>query len=155
MADFAQLGEAMHRAMGGTPGDWLAQYVAHRQDAIRRTVDASPVAQACIEYVESGSRYAGTVKGLLEVFNTRNVESRTERGDYWPRSPKGLGDALRRAAPALRQIGIHLNVETKPRRDGVHCQLHREDASPFPAGVNIEAQSSQSSQPSQREVVKL
>lgn len=26
--------------------------------------------------------------------------------DAWPRSPRGLGDALRRAAPALRLLGI-------------------------------------------------
>lgn len=156
MADFAQLGEAMHRATGGKPGEWLALYLNHRRDAIRRTVDSSPVAQACIEYVEGGGRYAGTVKGLLDVFNARNAAGNAERNDYWPRSPKGLGDALRRAAPALRQIGIHLNVDTKPKRDGMHCQLRVAEGVPFPAGVNIEAPSSPSSQPSpQREVVTL
>jgi hypothetical protein len=150
MADFAQLGEAMHRAIGGVPGDWLAKYVEHRCTAIRRTVYASPVAQACIEFAEGGGRYAGTVKGLLELLNTRNAASNAERGEYWPRSPKGLGDALRRAAPALRQIGIHLTVEAKARRDGVHCQLRREETLTFPASVNIEGPYSPSSQCSRR-----
>lgn len=155
MADFAHLGEAMHRAMGGAPGAWLAMYMGHRRDAIRRTVDSSPVAQACIELVESGGRYTGTVKGLLELFNTRNADSSIERGDYWPRSPKGLGDALRRAAPALRQIGIHLSVDTKPRRDGMHCQLRAGGESFHSESVRKEP-SSPSSQPSlQREVVTL
>ena len=26
--------------------------------------------------------------------------------EAWPRTPKGLGDALRRASPALRQMGV-------------------------------------------------
>ena len=156
MADFAQLGEAMHRAMGGTPGDWLAQYVMHRGDAIRRTVDSSPVAQACIELVESGGKYNGTVKGLLELLNTRTTASNIERGDYWPRSPKGMGDALRRAAPALRQIGVHLSVESKPRRDGVHCELRAGGVVPFPHGFIHREPSSPSSQPSHdREVIRV
>ena len=128
MADFAHLGEAMHRAMGGAAGEWLAMYLGHRRDAIRRTIDSSPVAQACIELVDRGGHYAGTVKGLLELFNTRNADHNIERGDYWPRSPKGLGDALRRAAPALRQIGIHLTVDTKPRRDGMRIASARRSA---------------------------
>ncbi len=148
MADFAQLGEAMHRASGGAAGEWLKMYVAHRQDAIRRTVDASPVAQACIEYVQGGGKYQGTVKGLLELLNARNAAHSIERGDYWPRSPKGMGDALRRAAPALRQIGVYLLVENKPRRDGVHCELQQARGFIFPGGSNSEQASSPSSQPS-------
>ena len=155
MADFAHLGESMHRAMGGSPGEWLGMYVGHRRDAIRRTIDSSPVAQACIELVEGGGRYAGTVKGLLDTFNARNSANSTERGDYWPRSPKGLGDALRRAAPALRQIGIHLSVDTKPRRDGMHCQL-RAGGESFPGeSVHREPSSPSSPRSQRREMVKL
>lgn len=40
-----------------------------------------------------------TLLAQLEVFKPNN-------SDNWPRSAKGLGDALRRAAPALRQMGI-------------------------------------------------
>ncbi|QKS27744.1 MAG: hypothetical protein FAZ92_00248 [Accumulibacter sp.] len=125
MADFAMLGEAMHQSYGGTPGAWLERYVAHRQEAVRRTIDASPVAAACLEFVAGGNRYAGTVKGLLERLNSLASRHSIERGDYWPKSPKGLADALRRAAPALRQLGVHVEIDSKPKRDGVHCELRQ------------------------------
>ena len=132
MADFAHLGEAMYQALGNQPGEWLELYDKHRREAIRRTIDSLPVAVACIDYVEKGYTYAGTVGGLLTHFNqsTSPLQS-LERGDYWPKSAKGMGDQLRRAAPALRQIGVHLSVETKPRRDGMHCQLRKGPAQPF------------------------
>lgn len=155
MADFATLGEAMHRAMGGIPGEWLTLYTGHRQDAIRRTIDSSPVAQACIEFVEAGRTHSGTVKGLLEALNDRDAARSVERGDYWPRSPKGLGDALRRSAPALRQIGVHLRIEDRPRRDGVHCELRKGAPIPRPATLPYKERSSQSSHIHGREVIRL
>ncbi|KFB69278.1 PriCT-2 domain-containing protein [Candidatus Accumulibacter vicinus] len=121
MADFAHLREAMNRAMGGKSGEFLDLYTNHRRDAIRRTVDSNPVSVACMEFVEKGKSYSGTVKGLLTELNAFSMSM--ERGDYWPKSPRGLGDSLRRIAPALRQLGIQVSVETKPRRDGVHCEL--------------------------------
>ncbi len=111
----------MNCAMGGKDGEFLALYTNHRSDAIRRTVDSNPVSVACMEYVENGNAYSGTVKGLLSQLSTFSMSM--ERGDYWPKSPRGLGDSLRRVAPALRQIGIHVSVDAKPRRDGVHCEL--------------------------------
>lgn len=146
MADFAQLGEAMSRAMGGKEDDFLTLYTNHRRDAIRRTVDSSPVAVACMEFVTEGNCYTGTVKGLLGRLNL--ISMSMERGDYWPRSPKGLGDSLRRVAPALRQIGIHLSIDSKPRRDGVHCKLCLADegvSDVAPAGSTQSKTSSQHS----------
>ena len=123
MADFACLGEALHQARGGKSGEFLRLYSDHRKDAIRRTVDSSPVAAACIALVEKGEQHSDTVKSLLDRLNGFCPEY--ERGDYWPRSPRGLGDVLRRVAPALRQIGIHLSVDSKPKGNGVHCHLRR------------------------------
>ena len=123
MADSAMLGEALHQSCGGTPGAWLERYVAHRQEAVQRTIDASPVAAACLEFVAGCKSYAGTVKGLLERLDRQSPATSIERGDYWPKSPKGLADALRRAAPALRQLGVHVEIDAKPKRDGVHCEL--------------------------------
>lgn len=121
MADFTRLGEAMARVLGYPEGRFLQLYTEHRRTAVGRTIESSPVAAALVGYAEAGRTYQGTVKGLLELLNERRPE--IEGGDYWPRSPKGLGDALRRYAPALRQLGIAVRVETKPRRDGVHCFL--------------------------------
>lgn len=122
MADFALLGEAMSQHMGQTPGVWLDAYISHRRDAVRRTIDSSPVAVAVIDYVGRGEKHRGTVKELLSKLNGAVFD--LERGEYWPRSPKGLADSLRRVAPALRQMGIQVSVDPKPRRDGVHCQVY-------------------------------
>jgi hypothetical protein len=121
MADFAQLGEAMLRTMDKPEGEFLRLYTEHRRDAIRRTVDSNPVSVACMDFIGKGRSYRGTVKGLLEELN--RLSTSVERGDYWPKSPRGLGDSLRRIAPALRQIGIQVSVDSKPKRDGVHCEL--------------------------------
>ena len=122
MADFAYFGEAMMQAQGAAPGQFVALYTGHRRDAIRRTIDTSPVGAAIIEFVEDRQEsYSGTVKELLVRLNI--LRCGHERNEYWPRSPRGLGDALRRLAPALRQIGIHCQIDAKPKRDGVHCEL--------------------------------
>lgn len=123
MADFAYLGEAMNWVLGGEEDAFLEGYISHRREATRRTIDASPVAAACIRYIEAGKEFAGTVGKLLNELGA--FAGGHERGDYWPRSAKGLGDQLRRVAPALRQLGIDATIASKASRDGVHCALRR------------------------------
>ena len=55
-----------------------------------------------------------------------------------------------RSAPALRQIGIHLCVDDKPKRDGVHCELGVAKGFELRVGEIIEISSSPSSRRSQR-----
>ena len=124
MADFAMLGEAMFRALGNTPGDWLNAYHNHRKNSVRRTIDSSIVAVCCLKLIESGESYKGTVKGLLERLNAIK-ETHLEQNEYWPKSPRGLGDQLRRIAPSMRLVGVYLSVDNKPMRDGFHCRLEK------------------------------
>ena len=122
MADFAMLGEAMSRALGNQPNAWLSAYNEHRKNAVRRTIDSLAVGVECQKFIESGQSHQGTVKKLFEKLSAQRPYP-TEEKDYWPKSPRGLGDQLRRIAPGMRLLGIHLLVENKPRRDGVHCEL--------------------------------
>lgn len=124
MADFAKLGEAMGAALGAPPGQWLAIYHEHRRNAVRRTIDSSPVAVQCLKFIELGHSHQGTVKDLLMKLNDMRGTALEEK-DFWPRTPRGLGDILRRVAPGMRLLGVQLSVANKPKRDGVHCTLRK------------------------------
>ncbi len=123
MADFAQLGEAIARELRYPAGHFLRIYAEHRRVSIQRTIDASPVAAAIVKFVDAGRAFNGTVGDLLDLLSKQRPDH--EVNDYWPRSARGLGDALRRYSPALAQIGIHVEVESKPRRGGsIHCSVY-------------------------------
>ena len=73
--------------------------------------------------VESGRSFRGTVGDLLDLLNRERPEH--EANEYWPRSPRGLGDALRRYAPALAQIGIKAEVSQTRSAGRVTCEIDR------------------------------
>jgi hypothetical protein len=91
---------------------------------VRRTIDSSPVAVQCLRFIELGHNHQGTVKELLDRLNELRYVGIEEK-EYWPRTPRGLGDVLRRIAPGMRLLGVHLSVENKPKRDGIHCLLRK------------------------------
>jgi hypothetical protein len=103
LVEFARLGMAVAVAAGSAPADFLREFNASRQESLSRTIDASPVAAAVVDLIEARPEgMTATVKEILlslELYRPTGCDS-------WPKSPKGLGDAMRRAAPALRQIGI-------------------------------------------------
>ena len=106
LAGFARLGLAMERALGEPAGEFLRQFHASRQESIARTIDASPVATALVEWFEAraGRSVELAAKSLMlevERFKPQGAEA-------WPKTAKGFGDALRRAAPSLRYTGIEV-----------------------------------------------
>lgn len=124
MADFSALGEAMIRATGGRPGDFLALYQENRRHSIARSLDASPVASAVRTLAESEAQalvFEGTMGKLLERLNEHR-----DGADAWPKSARGLGDALRRQRPALAQIGIQVEIG-KAGRNGVMVTIRKRE----------------------------
>lgn len=133
MADFALLGEAVARVLGYSDGTFIDLYDQHRKTAVGRSLEASPVAAAMVAFVERGGSHNGTVKDLLGELNWDRPDH--EKEDYWPRSPKGLADAIRRYAPALRQLGIVARVASDRRRDGIHCELAKAETEAVRVGL--------------------
>jgi len=104
LVEFAYFGMAISLAMGFPQMQFMEQFNKSRQEAIARTIDASPIATALIAWFEK-IRCTSTELPAHELF--KRVEPyRQSTTDAWPKSAKGFGDALRRAAPALRQLGI-------------------------------------------------
>jgi len=113
MADFAALGEAVFRVHSEPAGAFLSRYSELRVDGVRRTIDASPVGAALVAYLAVvADGFTGTLARLLE-----SLDRYRPHGEAWPRSAKGLGDALRRLAPALRLIGFE--CKSLPKTGGV------------------------------------
>ena len=114
LAEFARLGMAVAEAVGRPGTDFLEQFMASRQEAIARTIDASPVATAVVAWAEQNPDGAtDTASGFM----ARLEPLKPVRAESWPWSAKGLADALRRAAPALRQMGIE--CRSLPKTGGV------------------------------------
>jgi hypothetical protein len=107
MLEFAALGCALARALGLPDEAFLSAYEASRMDAIARTVDASPVAGALLEWLEEDESRFGehSIKHLFMVAESRRPPS----CEAWPRSAHGFANQLRRVAPALRVLkGIEI-----------------------------------------------
>ena len=123
MGDFALIGEALYQVMGRPAGSFLTEFSENKKSGVRRTLDTSPVGQAIqslMESPETNDQFEGTIKQLLE-----DLEDHKPDKDVWVKSARGLGDALRRLSPALRTVGIDVQVDKKPRRDGYHVRITR------------------------------
>jgi hypothetical protein len=123
MADFARLGTAMMSALD-EPGDFLEIFEANRKESVLRGLDACPVACAVLDLASDEKSslpivYEGTLKNLHQVLKGFHHH----QGDAWPKSPRGLSEALRRQAPALATMDVKVSIESKPRRDGYHVKI--------------------------------
>ncbi len=118
MADYAIIGETISRVCGWP--SYVAEYEAHRRDIAARGVESSPVASALIEYMRAHESYRGPIGGLSGEL----VHWRTD-SDAWPRSARGVADAIRRAAPGLMSAGLTIEWDPTRRRDGYHVVIRR------------------------------
>lgn len=117
MADFCLLGAAVYAARGVEDAAmaFMRDYNAMRQEAIYRTLDSSPIAAAIMAYLDQhvlGAEFT-TAKNALDAL----VQYYTD-GESWPRSGKGLTEAIKRLAPAFRQIGIRTEVGKQRNKNG-------------------------------------
>jgi len=103
LVEFVLLGMAVAKSADQKPDSFVSKFKELRAETIGRTLDASPVATAVLEFLESNPN--GIEAGVKEILH-RLEHHKPLGAEAWPRSAKGLGDSLRRAAPALRQLGI-------------------------------------------------
>lgn len=102
MADFARWVEAS----GAIPG-FLDVYAENRDDAVDAALDSDPVATAVIALTTTTDLWEGTAAELRERLGLLPESQSDPRS--WPRNAKGMADAVRRVAPALRTRGIEVS----------------------------------------------
>ena len=98
-------------AQGKPDGDFLRLYQGNRRESVKRSLDSSPVATAVRQLVADREYpWTGNWKQLLS-----DLSGFRDGSEAWPRSPRGLGDALRRQRPALAQVGISIGISPHGR----------------------------------------
>jgi hypothetical protein len=108
MVDFAYLGEALFQANGLEAGAFVASYQVMRKKGVHRTIESSPVGVALLLYLDlNPNGWNGKLQDLLALLPKPSGETN------WPKSGKGLGDILRRLAPALRTLGYDCRSHQK------------------------------------------
>jgi putative DNA primase/helicase len=115
MADFEVWVSAAEPALGWPPGTFRAAYLANREGAVERALEADPLGDAVCQLVESGD-WAGPPTELLARLGEK-VSDLVRKSPIWPKAPNKLRDRLRRLAPSLRSWGIVLDLET-PKAGG-------------------------------------
>jgi hypothetical protein len=110
MADFALWSVAAFPAYGWTADDFLAAYEDNRQRGVEDALEADPLAAAVREIVAERREYIGTATALLAEINNR-VAPEICREKTWPKDAARLSNRLRRVAPALRRLGVEIDLD--------------------------------------------
>ena len=91
LIEFVRFGMAIAEAMGKDGKDFYQQFKTSREDSIYRTIDASPVASAVVEWFKDHpTGLTATAKYLREAIAT----SKPPHCDSWPRSASAIRSML-------------------------------------------------------------
>jgi hypothetical protein len=126
MADFAVWASACEGGLGWERGRFMAAYDAVKKVQAELAVEGDMVAVALLEFLEErrgakAGTWNGTIGDLFKALDERHSGSR--KG--WPETPRGLGDRLRRLAPALRATGLQVAFDDKRSRRGYLVHVWR------------------------------
>jgi hypothetical protein len=106
MADFVEWVHAAEATAGWDPGTFINAYEENREHANYVAIDASAVARHLVAI----GGWSGTATDLLAAVNARASESE-RRHTEWPKSPRAMSVALRRAVPILGRSGMSVNFD--------------------------------------------
>lgn len=131
MADFERLGEAMMQARGAPAGAFSKLYAKAVKAGTELALESYGIVGALDALMASpdrtrGGNWSGTIG---QLFVQLIDEGRGLDRSNWPRSDKGLGDQLRRLAPALRAKGLDIEIGERSSK-GRKVKIIRREVEP-------------------------
>ncbi len=127
MADFAVWATAAEQGLGWPPGTFMTAYDANRRDMTQVAIDADPIARAVLALMDDKGAWQGNATALVVALHNRVSEDARNARD-WPKKPQLMANAIRRAAPLLRAVGVNVDyVRTESERT---IRIVRADESP-------------------------
>lgn len=121
LLDYAKLGVSIGQVLDPVNGasQFEARYKQQREDAAVAVLDGMPVILALLGYLAEHSWFNGTYQQLL-----LNLESMTRSTDAgWPRSARGLSEAIGRAKPTLTLLGWRVVASEERTAQGYRISI--------------------------------
>ena len=112
MADFAKWIVACEGGLPWKAGTFMRAYDENRAKALEAILESDAVATAVRSLLTRPPHWEGTAAGLLKELNATAAEE-TRKAKDWPKTPRGMSGALRRAAPGLRKLGYTVGLDTR------------------------------------------
>jgi hypothetical protein len=108
MADFAEVAEIISRCMEYQDNKFLTAYYKNIGLQTAQALEASPVATAIIQLMDSRTGWNGTATELLNELEAVAVSLKinTKSNKLWPSAPNSLSRRLNEVKTNLREIGI-------------------------------------------------
>jgi hypothetical protein len=107
MADFAKWAIAAEPGLGLSTS-FMGAYERNREVATSIAIESSPVGQAIMFLMKVRTEWSGTMTELYSTLSRQNA-GEAEANRMWPRSARGLSQAISRIATDLRtNSGIHV-----------------------------------------------
>ena len=130
MADFACWVIAGLPGLGLSSDDFLKAYAVNRLATNQLALEGSILTEALQNFIASRLVWQGTASQLYEELND-SVPEKIRSHKVWPKMPNYLTRQLRRLAPNLRRIGIHIDfirIPGKNRRRLIEIQFYPDDS---------------------------
>jgi len=119
MADFAHWIVSCEPALPWAEGEFMANYVENRKEAIETAIANDPVCEAIKEFIRIEKSWQGTATELLEeleyIMGKTKVGERVIKSRAWPQNGRALSARLKRSIDFLRAVGVDI---THGRADG-------------------------------------
>jgi hypothetical protein len=105
MADFARWVVACEDKLPWTAGTFMRAYEGNRAESIETMLESDTVVVAMRAFLTQQIDWKGTAGELLKTLKKTVLEEEVKKANDWPKTPRGMSGALRRAAPGLRKLG--------------------------------------------------
>ncbi len=134
MADFAESCEIISRCLGHQENAFINAYRENIDNQNDEVIEASPVAQSIIAFMENKSQWIGTPTQLLQQLDDilSQVDSNIRKSKYWPKIPARLTHIINEMVPNLlkRRIEVVTGEKIKGQRVIIITKI---DSNPSPS----------------------
>jgi energy-coupling factor transporter ATP-binding protein EcfA2 len=127
MADFTKWGYAIAEAAGYEGEDFLRAYSNNIDQQNQEAIEASPVAQAIIEFMKDKENWSGTAASLLQRINQIAFFNDLKSSVLWPKDPQWLSKRLNEVEPNLQTRHIYFTRGNEDNQRIIYLKRESKD----------------------------